>query len=74
MLKTNESKNGLDKYSTTEIINKLNTHSGTTAQDSIHAELTKRLINEQTPKWVNIAMLILTAVILGLTIYLALFK
>ena len=32
-------------------------------------ELQKRTLKSQTPKWVNYAILILTAIILGLTIY-----
>ncbi len=34
----------------------------------------QRLINKQTPKWINILMLIFTAIILVFTIYIAFFK
>ena len=39
-------KTGYENISNKELIHKLNTHSGTTAQDIIKAELTRRLINE----------------------------
>lgn len=35
----------------------------------LQIELQRRTLHSQTPKWVNYAILVLTAIILGLTIY-----